>query len=70
MISEKRLVMFLTEKFFIPKNNAPVTGSINVEMKEMTTAEEMVLNNRWKQSHNYQLFPAVDFLFGSLIMLN
>ena len=62
--TEKPNPIVLTEKIFIPKNNAPVTGSINVEMKEMTTAKEMVLNNSWKQSHNYQLFPAVDFLFG------
>ena len=68
--TEKLNLIVLTKKIFIPKDNAPVTGSINVEMKEMTTAKEIVLNNSRKQSHNHRLFPAVDFLFGSLIMVN
>ena len=68
--AEKPNPIVLTEKVFIPKNNTPVTGSINVEKKEMTTTEEMVLNKRGKQSHNHQLFSAVDFLFGSLILVN
>ena len=68
--TEKRNSIVLPDNAFIKKNNAPMTGSINVEMKEITTAGEMVLNNGQKQSHGYHLFPAVDFLFGSLIMVN
>jgi hypothetical protein len=68
--TEKLNLIVLTKKILIPKDNAPVTGSINVEMKEMTTAKEIVLNKSRKQSHNYPLFPAVDILFGSLLMVN
>jgi hypothetical protein len=68
--TEKRNSIVLPDNAFIKKNNAPMTGSINVEMKEITTAGEMVLNNGPKQSHGYHLFPAVDFLFVSLIMVN
>ena len=68
--TEKRNEIVFPENSFIVKNNAPVTGSIFVELKEMTRAEEVVFNNSRKQSHGYHFFPAVDFLFLSLIMVN
>ncbi len=67
--TEKPKPIVLTKKIFL-SNNAPAAGSIDVEMKERTTAQEIVLNNSRKQSHNYALFPASDFLFGSLIIVN
>lgn len=68
--TEKPNPIVLTKKTLRPKNYAPAKGSSNVEMKEMTTTKEIVLNNSRKQSHNYALFPAADFLFGSLIIVN
>ena len=68
--TEKRNPIVLPENSFKTKNKTPLTGSMNVEMKEMTKAEAMVLNDGRKQSHGYQFFPAVDFLFVSSIMAN
>ena len=68
--TEKQDPIVLPENSFKTKNKTPVTGRLNVEMKEMTTAGEVVSNNAPKQSHGYQFFPAVDFLFVSLIMAN
>src|SRR5688572_14442030 len=47
--TEKRNSIVLPENAYIKKNNAPMTGRINVEMNEITTAGEMVLNNGQKQ---------------------
>ena len=68
--TEKRNPIVLPENSFITNNKTPVAGSPNVEMKEMTSAEATVLNDGRKQSNSYQFFPAVDFLFVSLIMVN
>ena len=68
--TEKRNPIVWPDNAYKIKNNAPVTGSVNVEMKDIASTGERVLNNGQKQSHGYNLFPAVDFLFGSLIMVN
>ena len=68
--TEKRNSIVLPDNAFVLKNNVPMTGSINVEIKEITPAGEMILNNGPTQSDGYHLFPAVDFLFMSLIMVN
>jgi hypothetical protein len=68
--TEKRNSIVLPDNSFILKANAPLEESLNLEMKEITKAKEMVLNNGRKQSTADNLFPGEDFLFVSLIMVN
>ena len=68
--TEKGGPIVLPENSCITKNKTPVTGSLNVDMKVIATAGEVVSNNGRQQSHGYQFFPAVDFLFVSSIMAN
>jgi hypothetical protein len=68
--TEKRNSIVLPSKVFVTKNNLPVTGSIDVEMKANTTAGKIIQDKVHKQSDGYRLLPAEDFLFVSLIMMN
>jgi hypothetical protein len=70
LLMPKRNSIVWPNEVFVTKNNFPLTGSINVEMKRNTKALEMIPNKVPKQSVGYHLLPAEDFLFVSLIMVN
>ena len=68
--TEERNSTVLPGNAFTTKHNTAVTSGIKVEMKAIAKAGKMALDKGRKQSHSYHLFPAVDFLFASLIMVN
>ena len=59
--TEKRNSIVFPDNAFITKNNAPVTGSVNIEIKEITTAGEMILNNAPTQSGGLPLISGGEF---------